>query len=425
MNILRTIGVICVLISVFSINAIAVSTENPSDSFGNAVFDAPRGWRRVESDGTLFFIPSDLRGGGRVLIAVLPGEELRGDFRQWFEATIEQSLQNGERIVRAGELKAQRAAEGYDTLLKIVETRDQTGYSYNRLYLAAHPGNRAEMVLYLASSADLFQQYSGVFEKFVTSLDYANSRLARKAPEAPAKVPDAPTRKPATGEQLSGLYTGNEYRRQFNVMTKYYDNINVKIHYIFWPDGRVYSGLPKGGTLERFDMDRAEREDAANVGRYSISGGQIRFTWTSGQRDPVAFQRASDSITLGKTTLYRVKTWDGLRLDGTYSVRSFTNLSGGVAEGGVSGEDILLLRKDGTFQSSGFTGYATSGSHVGAGTSSKTSGRGTYRITGNVLELRYANGNVVRATFYVHPENERQARPGLIVIDGAYYLLRD
>lgn len=418
----RTIGIVCMLISVFSINVIEVSAnvQNPSDSFGNAVFDSPQGWRRVESDGVLFFIPSELRGG-RVLIAVLPGEELRGDFRQWFEATIERSLQNGERLVRSGELKSQRAAEGYDTLLKIVETRDREGYTYNRLYLAAHPGNRAEMVLYLASSTELFQKYSGVFEKFVASLDYTNSRMGRRELER-----EVPLKKPVGTGQLSGLYTGNEYRRQFNVMTKYYDNINVKIHYIFSPDGRVYSGLPKGGTLENFDMDRAEREDAANVGRYTISGGQISFAWASGQREPVAFQRGSDSITIGKTKLYRVKSWDGLRLDGTYSVRSFTNLSGGIAgEGGVSGEDILQLRKDGTFQSAGFTGYTTAGARVNAATSTKTSGRGSYRITGNVLELRYADGNVVRATFYVHPENEQQARPGLIVIDGAYYLLRD
>lgn len=423
MSILRTIGVVCMLISVFFVNSLTVSAtaEDPSDSFGNAVFDSPQGWRRVESDGTLFFIPPDLRGGSRVLIAVLPGEELRGDFRQWFEATIEQSLQNGERIVRAGELKSQRAAEGYDTLLKIVETRDREGYTYNRMYLAAHPGNRAEMVLYLASSTELFQKYSGVFERFITSLDYTNSRVGRLDQ---VKKPDL--NKPTGAGQLSGLYTGNEYRRQFNVMTKYYDNINVKIHYIFSPDGRVYSGLPKGGTLEQFDMDRAEREDAANVGRYTISGGQIRFTWANGQRDPVVFQKGSDSITLGKTTLYRVKKWDGLRLDGTYSVRSFTNLSGGIGgAGGISGEDILQLRRDGTFESAGFTGYTSSGSQVNASASTKTSGRGSYRITGNVLELRYADGKVVRATFYVHPENERQARPGLIVIDGAYYLLRD
>lgn len=408
----------------FLLTEVAIA-QRPSDSFDNAVFNAPKGWRRVESGGTLIFIPQDLRSGERVLIALLPSEVLSSNFRDWFKAKIRQSLQDGERIVKESDLLEQRVEEGYDTLVKLIETRDSAGYSYHRLYLGARPGNRAEMVLYLASSAELFKRYGDTFQGFALSLDYKSARSSDISKEATSTLTSPPKINKPTGG-LSGLYTGNKYRLNYNTLTNTYEHKNVNIHYIFSPDGRVYQGLPKGGTLENFDMDLATRLEPKKVGRYEISGNKITLSWPDSAGSPSDYKPTSWGMKIGDTPFYRVKPWNGLKLDGTYSVKSFVNTSSRISgEGGIAGENVLIFRRDGTFESSGFTGYAASTSNVNTAATVKRSGRGSYKITGNTLELKFNDGTTLRSTFYVHPQNESEPRPGLIVIDGTYYLLRD
>ena len=90
----------------------------------------------------------------------------------------------------------------------------------------------------------------------------------------------------------------------------------------------------------------------------------------------------------------------------------------------MSGEHKIAFNRNGQFAQQDFVGYVGSGSSANSSTSSRRSGSGTYRILGNTLELNYSDGRREQYSFFVYPENVKEARPGLIVINGTSYLLR-
>lgn len=423
---------------------------------GNVLFKVPAGWKRVQQDQLVLLIPSDLAPGEGCVLTILPGQELKGDFRAWFDATRE-ALQKDQRVVSGGEVRAQRAEEGFPTLSTAVILEDSAGKRSFRFYLAAHPGSRAEIIAYLATSQEVFQRYQPALAEFVKNANFANiqqallarppgsqshrgSTSAGRRPLRPAEQRErknqgkAVARRGAGGGRqtaatgLSGLYMGTESRQQFNVLTHFYDYIVRQVYYLFAPDGRVYYGLPQGGSLSRFSFARAQQENPNNTGTFQLSGGQIRFQWGGGRSQTLPFERQGSRIRIGRTTLYPVGRSDGLRLAGTYSSRSFTNVSAPGIEGGVSGERQISFDPSGHFSARGFVGYAGVTERglgdVGAATSSRNSGSGSYRIADNTLELTYPDGRRERYTFFVNPETPNEKRPGLIYIDGRAYLLR-
>lgn len=216
--------------------------------------------------------------------------------------------------------------------------------------------------------------------------------------------------------ELEGLYVGTESRQQFNPNTKFYDYVVRQVYYVFLPGGRVYRGLPQGGALDGFDCETASQ----GCGAYEVNGDTIRFNFAAGgASQPVAFERASDRLRIGATNYFRVEPADASQLSGIYARRSFTNLSGGagVASGGVAGETAIAFDGDGSFESTGFIGFAAGG--AGA-TSSSEGDAGSYTVEGTTLELTHADGRRTRHTAFLMPRESN-----VLVIDGATYLKRD
>jgi hypothetical protein len=232
-----------------------------------------------------------------------------------------------------------------------------------------------------------------------------------------------------SGSSLEGLYVGTESRQDFNPATGYYDYKVRQIYYLFFPDGRVYYGLPKG-VLDDFNFERALNEDPKNCGTYQISGDQIQFNWqntdSKGAEKSVSYRPGNNNIQIGQTTFYSVKKFDGLQLNGFYSAGSFVNTSNRSlgTQGGVGSEQAIIFGSDGTFIDRGFIGYTGSTDDVGSGSSESNTNSGTYSITGNTLELSYQDRSSRRYSFFVYPENVGETQPGLIVIDGKAFLLR-
>jgi hypothetical protein len=410
---------LCVLLHAATV---ACAQRARADQFGNISFKPPAGWQRTEQGGALLLVPPDLPSGQSCVLIVLPGEELRGDFRAAFDAA-RTALQRGERLISEGDVSAERNANGFDTLSALALTEDQTGQRTYRFYLAAHPGARFEMFVFAATNDELLKRYVPVFKDFVSSVSFANLQAPQGGTTASGN-----TRRPRQnaaakqGAGLSGLYVGTESRQQFNVNTKYYDYIVRQIYYLFSPDGRVYRGLPKGGALDDFDFDRAAQEDAVNSGTYQIAGGTIQFSWSGGQASqPLAFSGGQDSLRIGRTNYLRVGSFDGQQLEGLYGRGSFTNLSGGagVASGGVGSEQQIAFTRDGRFAQRGFVGFAGTGGGTGAATSQGTQAGGTYRLTGNTLELSYSDGQTARVTCFLYPREDN-----VLVLDGVTYLRR-
>lgn len=410
----------------FAVGAIAIISNltvivMAQSRAGNVIYRPPQGWHQLEQNGSIVFVPNDrpLNQAGAFL-AILPGQELQGDFRATFDNAVKASLA-GARVTKGGDVTATNAEEGYPVLFTILVSEDSAGKSAFRFYLACNPGNRFEMVAFIATNADDFQRYRDTLDTFIRNMDFANRHEPKKGvPNVPSAAP-----RPASGNALTGLYVATESRQQFNPVTKYYDYIVRRVYYLFAPDGRVYYGLPKDGNFNNFDFARAAREDAANVGSYQINGNQLQFSFQGRNNPPVAFTRTQNGFRLGNTVYYRVSGFDGLRLNGTYSIRSFTNTSAGNnTTGGVAGERVIAFSGDGRFSEQGFVGFSGSGASAGAAGSSRNSGSGSYQIRENTLELNYADGRRERYSFFVYPENVNENPPGLIIINGGAFLLR-
>lgn len=229
---------------------------------------------------------------------------------------------------------------------------------------------------------------------------------------------------------LQGLYTATESVFRLNFFTNQWQNRLVRTYYFFYPDGRVYYGLPLGG-LNRFDFDRAQQEQPNQRGRYQIAGGQIQldFPGQNGSSSRAFQAGQSNSITLGRLTYTRVdRGYDGLTLDGSYGMSNFTpTWSGGTGFlGNVSSDRSISFTRDGRFYEQNFVGsvIGTPDSRTGIVSSTRSAGAGTYRIGGNAIELTYADGQRLQFTFFHYSENSGETRPELIAIDGAHLLRR-
>lgn len=406
-----------VLIQSAAAGVACAQRRGAADAGPNLGYDVPRGWRRVEQDGTQLLVPGDLARGESCALIVLAGEELRGDFRAAFDAARGR-LEAGERLLETTEVKAEKNPAGYDTLHALAVTEDGRGKRTYRLYLAARPGPRFEMIVYAAVGEETFKRYQPAVLDFVKSIRFANLEpaLAASSSSSSSSSKSSPARASRGRGGLEGLYVGTESRQQFNPNTKFYDYTVRQVYYLFLPGGRVYRGLPRGGALDDFDCETAEQP----CGTYEVSGNTIRFDFAAGgASQPVAFERAGDRLRVGATNYFRVEPADAGRLAGVYARRSFTNLSGGagVASGGVAGETAIAFDGGGRFESTGFVGFAAGG--AGA-VSSAGRDAGSYSVEGTTLELVHADGRRTRHTAFLMP---REAN--VLVIDGAAYLKRD
>jgi hypothetical protein len=171
----------------------------PAEQIGNVTFRPPDGWRRAEADGALLLVPPDLPGGQSCVLIILPGAELRGDFRAAFDEA-RAALGRGERVVSEGGVSAERNPNGFDMLSALALTEDRSGKRTFRFYLAAHPGARIELFVFAATSDELLRRYVPAFKQFVGSVSFAN--LQAPPGDAPAQARAA--RGPAGGTAAPG-----------------------------------------------------------------------------------------------------------------------------------------------------------------------------------------------------------------------------
>jgi hypothetical protein len=135
-----------------------------------------------------------------------------------------------------------------------------------------------------------------------------------------------------------------------------------------------------------------------------VNGSQIEFAWDDGQRRSASLQRNTDSsIAIGGVDLDRVAPADGVRLDGTYTATSSSQLAGPGA-GTLIIEHTIRFAADGRF--------------------AQARDSGSYDVVGNTMVLT-ARGGRRQLTFFVLPEGARERRPRGILIDGVVFRLED
>src|ERR1051326_9033846 len=74
------------------------------DRSGNVLFNAPPGWRKIPQNQGVAYVPGDLPNEqAQCFIAILPGQELTGNFREWFDQALAASHKDL-RIIKMGEV---------------------------------------------------------------------------------------------------------------------------------------------------------------------------------------------------------------------------------------------------------------------------------------------------------------------------------
>jgi hypothetical protein len=251
-----------------------------------------------------------------------------------------------------------------------------------------------------------------------------NPTVFEPSPNTSSRNNSTNTSTSISNNSISGLFVGTISRQQFNPSTKFYDYIVRQQYYLFGPGGKVYFGLPNGNIR---DISQACQQDPSNCGEYQLAGSQLQLFRQGQQSQSFNLIKTNNGFKLGTNRFYPINTFDGLCLSGTYSFRSFTNLSGGAGgvSGGISGERTISFNSNGQFVANNFVGFSGSGGVAGAASSTSASGQGRYEITGNTITLSYSNGRQEQFVFFIYPENEQDAKPGFIVIGGVSYLLRN
>ncbi len=186
---------------------------------------------------------------------------------------------------------------------------------------------------------------------------------------------------------------------------------HVVRNFLLLEDGSVRRGWPEGVPLEDFDVAASRQAEPQLWGTFNArtragAQGVHEIRWRDGKTESLALS-------------FLVLAQSDERLNG-YFVRVNTAQSGGTAATTFAHAwRGILFRPDGRFETSrgGGVDYANEGARMSA--SEQQRSRGRYRLSGNVLELRYEDGKVQRQSFAFS-----SAKKDWIYVDGQRMLLR-
>jgi len=151
-------------------------------------------------------------------------------------------------------------------------------------------------------------------------------------------------------------------------------------HWWFLKDGRYLNSVPSGG-LDPAAFETTCQKIPTACGTYKVEGAAIQMTPRNGKPFTLRFRQIGDgNLELdGLFTKHVEKFGSNAKLDGHYS------WSGGASGGGtaVSASRGYQFNPDGTFSTSSLAGVSAGK----FGESSAGAGSGTYKLSGNILEL--------------------------------------
>lgn len=202
--------VVLAMIALFAAPSLAQNPPKPLPDarFGNVLFKTPdrAEWRREESGEKLTFaVP--VPKGQFCHLEILPGERLEGDFPKAFDKAVAEHLKFlNTRIERDTGNQPSKALEGFDVLQRVIVGKEKKGYTYH-WFLAGHPANRMDILVYETSSEALFNQHKQEAANFYYSVKLFNSLgpdAVNRLPEhlRGVKLPKEPPPKPQPARDM-------------------------------------------------------------------------------------------------------------------------------------------------------------------------------------------------------------------------------
>jgi hypothetical protein len=149
--------------------------------FGDATFDPPTHWQKVERSDSVIYVAPDAKEGDSCAIVVYLAKKTPGDFRTIFDAARIES-RGKFKLLREGEVTKQQGEGGVECLSVQEVLEDDVGHQSLRSYLACHPGDRFEFSIYLADTLAGFQKHATEADGLMSSLKFANPGPATQPP---------------------------------------------------------------------------------------------------------------------------------------------------------------------------------------------------------------------------------------------------
>lgn len=187
----------------------------------------------------------------------------------------------------------------------------------------------------------------------------------------------------AYGQALNGLCVYMEYQ----VISRSF----APRHWYFLSDGRYLNDAPQE-ELSAKGMEPVCTKYAGECGKYAIAAGKLNLTPNKGKPWTTDFAPAGANWKIGGLDCQRITASypANAKLNGKYT--------SGQAYGGIASATTFLFSPDGSYTVER-VGAVRAG---GTGATSASASRGTYRLSGNTLELS-ANGAVTRHLIYELP----------------------
>jgi hypothetical protein len=236
---------------------------------------------------------------GDATLNIYPFRRLNGPFEEQFRRTRLRELlvQDGQEAQLAGPVEIQKlAVPGAEAALFARFTENRFGTTRYRLRLGVYSAGAVALVDYNANGPDAYQRNWPAVAAVLDSLKVG-------APEPTTASKPTPT------GGASGLYMASTRRfvmriggppgsGDWEIATRFY---------LLSADGRFHRGygLPSvpGGDVRAFDYAKAEREDAANTGTYTLKGGRLVLRSRTG--DTVEGTVAGAELAIDNTTFKR------------------------------------------------------------------------------------------------------------------------
>lgn len=220
--------------------------------------------------------------------------------------------------------------------------------------------------------------------------------VAQAKPVAAAKP--APAQVTGSGG-LSGLYLRHEQSFQGTALA-YREE-----HFYFFPDGRVYHGVPPEGP-SLFNWDKEMREHPILCGKYGIQGNKISFAWTGGSSYTWPLKTQADGMEINMAPTNKVEAFgSNARLNGSFHRGTVfgPNYSYGSAPT-ITKAGIYNFSSNGSFSVDSTQGISGDSRDTGVTVSIDKTRGGTYQINGNDMVLNLG-GEVKRCTVYPVTDN--------------------
>jgi len=350
----------------------------------NQIFTVPAGWTRSDAGPGVILTPDS--APKNLVTLFLAGRPLLGaTFRAAFDEDF-QSLSRGLRVVSAGPPQS-RTANGVELLAVTAELRNAYGVPSYRYYLAAGPPGRIEIMVYSASSPQLFQRYLPAVNIFVSGWSFAN--LAATPPTPALSAPASPTTPAPTAATPAAPRRGrfDAVYSALKVASTFRYGVVVDT-YTFFADGTFCHCLPFNG-LNGFDMAAERRTSPEFVGNYQIDGDQITLILTGG-----TYRRTG--VLLADRIMMEGRQYELLGDPGKLGPHP---LDGVFVRDDPAAADVarrfIRFSRDGQFQDQGLVeSVATTQIINGNPVPDRPSGAGTYSISRYTLSLRYSDGFV-------------------------------